>query len=153
MKRINLSVDLENNEIFDESLRNAVRDYAKQVAREEFERVVSSEISRIAESTAKSYVSSPYGVISQRFNKEVRDAVDKAILHPSFARAEIRTQLNNRLDFAESLCRDLLTRLENSVNEAIASSREQIAHQTNAAVEKAANDAVANILVKLSSNP
>lgn len=47
MKKVYLSVDLEDNEVFDEQVTEAIRGYARQIARSEMEKTIQSEVERL----------------------------------------------------------------------------------------------------------
>ena len=46
MKRLNLAIDLEENEVFDEEVRNLIRAKARELARNEHSRLINEEVSR-----------------------------------------------------------------------------------------------------------
>lgn len=103
MKRVTLNIDLEDNELFEHEVTKAVRDYAKQIARESVESVVSAEITRIVENNLKNRLPSGYTLermideeITKRINsywtsttiksnafnviqKKISDAADEAV--------------------------------------------------------------------------
>lgn len=60
MKRINLKVDLEDNEIFEEEVKKAFIDQAKQIAREEMDKELKAEIERIVTAKIKEVKESSY---------------------------------------------------------------------------------------------
>lgn len=81
MKRVNISVNLEDNEIFEESLKQALIGQAKQIAREELEKELSTEIERITTAKVNEVKNSSYynsitsritDLIVQRLDKELR---------------------------------------------------------------------------------
>ena len=80
MKKVYLSVDLEDNEVFDEQVTAAVRGYAKQIARAEMETAIQKEIQRLVTHA----INEGFRVPASRFDsggemyKKVRDAVNDA---------------------------------------------------------------------------
>ena len=83
MKRVTLTVDLENNELFEEEMRAAVRGYAKEIARSELDKSINAEIERVAKSVIDKKLEPPrYGGVRyagdlyQRVHKAATDAVE-----------------------------------------------------------------------------
>lgn len=60
MKRVNLSVHLEDNELFEQSVKESLVGYAKQVAREELEKELVKEIDRVATSKVNDLKNNSY---------------------------------------------------------------------------------------------
>ena len=99
MKRINLSVDLEDNKLFDESITTAVESYAKQVARKAIQEELESEINRLvklnAEAWASSYTASEVrGRICNEVNQEARKVVENAKITAS----DLELAVDRKLD-------------------------------------------------------
>ena len=64
MKRVTLTVDLENNELFEEEMRAAVRGYAREIARSELDKSINAEIERIVAITIDGKLDPPrYGSV------------------------------------------------------------------------------------------
>ncbi len=75
MKRITLNIDLEDNELFAQEVAKAVRDYAKQIAREVVEQTVSVEIERIAENSLKNRLSGGY-TLKRMIDEEIEKRIN-----------------------------------------------------------------------------
>lgn len=75
MKRVTLNIDLEDNELFEREVTKAVRDYAKQIAREVVEQTVSEEIERIAENSLKNRFSSGY-TLERMIDEEIKKRIN-----------------------------------------------------------------------------
>ena len=83
MKRINLSVDLEDNKLFDKSVTEAAEAYAKQIARGAILEALESEIDRLvkirmAEWTTYQRNNPLLEIINTKVDREVRKALDAA---------------------------------------------------------------------------
>lgn len=75
MKRITLNIDLEDNELFEQEITKAVRNYAKQIARESVESVVSAEINRIVEDKLK-YGLSSVCILDRKIDEEITKRIN-----------------------------------------------------------------------------
>lgn len=97
MKRINLSIDLEDNELFEESAARAVRDYACQIAREEFDKYLRAEIQRLIDAKLDDMCHGHYG-----FPSQVQEAASKTmkelIRDPEFSTAALKEAFDERCD-------------------------------------------------------
>lgn len=80
MKRINLSVEVEDNEVLEESIKQALLGQARQIAREALEVELTSEIERITNSKINEVKQSQYwnsiatritDIIIKRFGKDL----------------------------------------------------------------------------------
>lgn len=80
MKKINLSVNLEDNEVFEKSIKESVASHAKQLAREELEKELVSEIERIATARLNEIKqSSYYSVVVSRVTESIVKKLTKEI--------------------------------------------------------------------------
>ncbi len=74
MKRINLTVDLEDNKLFDKTITKAVENYAKQIARGVIQRAMESEINRIVQNRLSDWT-------VNRSNNSLRVIIDTKVDH------------------------------------------------------------------------
>lgn len=80
MKKVYLSVDLEDNEVFDEQVKEAIRGYARQMARAEMQKEIKSEIERLTKHAISEGLRAP----TSRWDNggsiyvKIRDAVNDA---------------------------------------------------------------------------
>jgi hypothetical protein len=80
MKKINLSVNLEDNEVFEKTIKEAVASHAKQLAREELEKELVAEIERIATARLNEIKqSSYYSIVVSRVTDAVVQKLTKDI--------------------------------------------------------------------------
>lgn len=124
MKRINLSIDLEDNELFEESAARAVRDYACQIAREEFDKYLRAEIQRLIDAKLDDMCHGHYG-----FPSQVQEAASKTmkelIRDPEFSTAALKEAFDERCDQLlhtieqkmESLDEDVSSRIDAKLNQ------------------------------------
>ena len=77
MKRINISVDLEDNKIFEESVIEAIKAEGRQLAREVMEKSLKEEIDRIAEKWTEDRSYFGYaGKVEREMNRRIKEAID-----------------------------------------------------------------------------
>lgn len=76
MKRIMLSIDLGDNEVLEDSIREAIRTEAKRIAREQFSLVVQEEVKRIAAARAEEICR---GHVYDGTIREIRAEVNSAV--------------------------------------------------------------------------
>ena len=124
MKRINLSIDLEDNELFEESAMQAVCDYARQVAREEFDKHLRAEIQRLIDVKLDDICHGHYG-----FSSQVQEAAAKTmkelVRDPEFSTAALKEAFDERCDQLlhaieqkmESLDEDVSSRIDAKLNQ------------------------------------
>lgn len=88
MKRITLNIDLEDNELFEQEVIKAVRDYAKQIAKEVVEQTVFSSgyaLERMIDEEIKKRINSYWAsttIKNDAFNviqKKISDAANEAV--------------------------------------------------------------------------
>ena len=127
MKRINLSIDLEDNELFEKSALQTVRDYARQVAREEFDKHIRAEIQRLIDAKLDDMCHGHYG-----FPSQVQEAAAKTmkalVCDPEFATTALKEAFDERCDQLllhtveqkmESLDEDVSSRIYAKLNQDI----------------------------------
>ena len=124
MKRINLSIDLEDNELFEKSALQTVRDYARQVAREEFDKHLRAEIQRLIDAKLDDMCHGHYG-----FPSQVQEAAAKTmkalVCDPEFATTALKEAFDERCDQLlhtveqkmESLDEDVSSRIDAKLNQ------------------------------------
>lgn len=85
MKRINLSVDLEDNQILEDSIIEAIKKQASQISRESINEVLVAEIDRIVDSKIKDVKDGPYwGSVTSRITDVIVNRLSKEIHLESF---------------------------------------------------------------------
>jgi hypothetical protein len=100
MKELKLSIKIEDNEMFEDTVREALRGEARKIAREEFGNIIEKEIKRIAESTVKNstnWYSDIHGKVKESVTSEMRSELTKAFNEediPTF----IKDNVEKRLD-------------------------------------------------------
>lgn len=124
MKRINLSIDLEDNELFEESAARAVRDYARQVAREEFDKHIRAEIQRLIDAKLDDMCHGHYGFPSQ-VQEAAAKTMKELVRDPEFSTAALKEAFDERCDQLlhaieqkmESLDEDVSSRIDAKLNQ------------------------------------
>lgn len=71
MKQINISVNLEENEVLQDSIKKALIGQAKQIAREELEKTLISEIERVTTAKINDIKTPYYSAMANRIADEV----------------------------------------------------------------------------------
>lgn len=141
MKRINLSIDLEDNELFEKSALQTVRDYARQVAREEFDKHIRAEIQRLIDAKLDDMCHGHYG-----FPSQVQEAAAKTmkalVCDPEFATTALKEAFDKRCNGLlhavgqkmESLDEDISSlidaKLNQNIDDLIRDSLGRILHQS-----------------------
>ncbi|WP_080845688.1 hypothetical protein [Cytobacillus gottheilii] len=109
MKRINLSVDIEDNDVLGESIKNAIAAQAKQIARQELEKELVSEMERIVTAKVNEIKSSSYwnsitsrltDLVVQKLDKEIRLNTEEI---NSMVEDKVSTFLDQKLNSAKGL--------------------------------------------------
>lgn len=80
MKKVSITVDLDDNELFEEEVMKAIRGYARQEARSAVAKEITSEIQRIVDRAIKDSLSSTWGYqYSGSLYKKVYDTASELI--------------------------------------------------------------------------
>jgi hypothetical protein len=96
MKRINLSVDLGDNEILEKSIKEAIVAQGKQIAREEFTKVLESEIERVVDAKITNLKNAGYfNETIKRITELVVQRLDNEI---KVGTAEVNTIIENKVN-------------------------------------------------------
>lgn len=99
MKRINLSVNLEDNELFEKSFKEQLEAYARQIAREQLDTAISKEIERIVKNVTsdfeKTYTSRWHG---NEMRSKVKESVSKAFNEYKLGADDIRREALNAIN-------------------------------------------------------
>lgn len=119
MKRIMVSVDLEDNEVLEKAVIKAVRDSAKQIAREEIDKILKAEVARVVTKQVQDIQSSSWGKGS-RLDSMAKKEIDR-IVKETIGEVEIPK------DAVEKSLNDILARTEEKVDRLIAN---RVAHET-----------------------
>lgn len=89
--RINFSIDLENNEVFDQEVQKALKAEAKRIAREQFSLVMAEEVKRIAGARAEEVCKgNTYSGIIREIRADVNAAVTDHLKRNEFSPAYIQ---------------------------------------------------------------
>lgn len=80
MKRIALQLDLKENEVLEAEILEAVRGYAKQVAREEFDHAIRHEVDRLVDKHLNDLKDNKYSRNSQ-LEKMAIDTINEKVRH------------------------------------------------------------------------
>lgn len=126
MKRINLSIDLEDNELFEKSALQTVRDYARQVAREEFDKHLRAEIQRLIDAKLDDMCHGHYGFPSQ-VKAAAAEIMQARVCDPEFATTALKEAFDERCDQLlhtveqkmESLDENVSSRIDAKLNQDI----------------------------------
>ncbi|GEM_PF-4264980 len=98
MKRMMISVDLADNEMFEKEVSEAVRAAARQISREEFDRVIKVEAERIAKKEIRNLEECRYSHNS-KLEVMAKDAVMKAV-NEAIGEVQIPIRaVNERIEF------------------------------------------------------
>lgn len=124
MKRINLSIDLEDNELLEESAAQAVRDYTSQVAREEFDKHLRAEIQRLIDAKLDDMCHGHYGFPSQ-VQEAAAKTMKELVRDPEFATTALKEAFDERCDQLlhtveqkmENLDEDVSSRIDAKLNQ------------------------------------
>lgn len=102
MKRINLSVDLEDNQLLEQSICNALRSYAQQVAREEFNKIIKVEIERVVHNKVSAMLKKWHGV--SEIEKMAEEAIQDILRNDKqFSKQAIQFQIVEKCDELQKL--------------------------------------------------
>lgn len=112
MKRVMISVDLEDNEVLEKAVKEAVRDSAKQIAREQIDNVLKAEVIRVVTKQVQDIQSSGWGRCS-RLESMAKDEVNR-IVKEAIGEVEIPK------DAVEMSLKEILSTVERKVDRIIA---------------------------------
>lgn len=105
MKKVMISVDLEDNEILQKAVMDAVKGSAKQIAREEFDRTLREEVERITEKHVKDLKASSWSRCSkleEMAKNKVDQTVQEAIEEIKIPKEAFRERLEEIISDLES---------------------------------------------------
>jgi RNase adaptor protein for sRNA GlmZ degradation len=132
MKRINLSVNLEDNEILEQSILIAIHAQAKQIAREEFTKTLEAEIERIANGRIEVLKNAPYyNDIINRITKFTVEKFNREIhIDPNMVNDIVERKVNEYLDVKLRSRNGLDEFIQNYIDKSIATALLQRANGT-----------------------
>jgi hypothetical protein len=132
MKRINLSVNLEDNEILEQSILIAIHAQAKQIAREEFAKTLEAEIERIANGRIEVLKNAPYyNDIINRITKFTVEKFNREIhIDPNMVNDIVERKVNEYLDVKLRSRNGLDEFIQNYIDKSIATALLQRANGT-----------------------
>lgn len=145
MKRVMISVDLEDNEVLEKAVKEAVRDSAKQIAREEIDNVLKAEVVRVVTKQVQDIQSSGWGRCS-RLESMAKDEVNR-IVKEAIGEVEIPK------DAVETSLKEILSTVERKVDRIIADKvthlkiEDYIAKKVTQEVKEKVPDTLLNIIV------
>jgi gluconate kinase len=145
MKKVTIEVNLEDNEVLEESVREALVGEAKKIAREQFSQILEKEIDRIAQRNAENLLNSSYwgSSLQQKINEVVRDAMS-TMVSETISKEEIKETIRETVDlridsfFAAS-------KIPSQINQV---TDEQIKERVDAIIEQETKDKILNVFME-----
>lgn len=125
MKKVNITVDLDDNEVLEASVREALVASARQIAREQFQKVLEAEIQRIVEAKVREAKESHYysgmgrrlaDLAAQQIGREI--LVDNSELN-QIIEEKVGSYVGKRLESRGGLDRYLMTYMDKSIANAL----------------------------------
>lgn len=98
MQRINISVDVENNEILSKEIEKAIEGAVKAKTREFFHEKLEDEVKRLAENTLKKWNEKGYYSKETPIEKEVKKRIDVGIMQMVGEIKVSRQDINDRIE-------------------------------------------------------
>ena len=130
MKRINLSVDIEDNELFEKTFIEAVSAEARQIARDEFTKHMQAEISRIVKENVNELLSGEWSSVRKLLNESVKrelmKQIDSGLLSDSIIRSafnnsvmRVENKANSSIEQIDSAMQAQIGLIDSKINEAV----------------------------------
>lgn len=123
MKKVNINLTLEDNEIFEKSIKDALVSQAKQISREEMNKVLQSEIERVATARVDELKNGGYwSSVQTELTKRIADRLEKEMkIDTTTVDAMIEEKVNKYLDDRVHRLGGIDKYVQNYINNAIAS--------------------------------
>lgn len=119
MQRINISIDLENNEIFAEEIEKAITGAVKAKTREYFHSTIETEVLRIADKAAEKLFKKrgTWGdkpsAIEQTIESYISEKVEKTIGEIKISKADIQKEIDKKMENIEyMIAKEVAKRIE-----------------------------------------
>lgn len=98
MQRINIAVDIENNQMLTEEIEKAIDGAVKARVRESFQKTVSEEINRVVKKNLEGWTYTKWGESKSRIQKEVESQIDDMIRECIGSINVTGSDIQNRID-------------------------------------------------------
>ena len=143
MKRVTIEVDLENNEILEESIRLAIEGEVKRLAREGFDKIFKEELSRLIDNRFADYTDNKrtkFNFVRMSFMQQIDSYIRNQI--PGFKIAEedmirraneiiseVRKEANAKLEGIRSGYESCVSRREEELDAVVAKNVERVVRE------------------------
>lgn len=123
MKRVSINLTLEDNEIFEKSIKDALISQAKQISREEIDKVLKSEIERVVTDRVTELKNGRYwGSVQTEITKRIANRLENELrIDTTTVKAMIEEKVNKYLDNQVHRLGGIDKYVQNYINNAIAS--------------------------------
>lgn len=123
MKKVSINLTLEDNEIFEKSVKDALVSQAKQISREELNNVLQTEIERVANARVAELKNGAYwGSITTELTKRIANRLENEMrIDTTTVNAMIEEKVNKYLDNQVHRLGGIDKYVQNYINNAIAS--------------------------------
>lgn len=136
--KLNFSIDLENNEVFEKEIQKALRAEAKRIAREQFVAVMEEEVKRVAAARAEEFCK---GRLYDGTIREIRADVNSAIADYLRRKEFSPAYIQNKMD-------DLLKKAQTDIDERIDGIDHKVEERTDKIVRECFDKAFADKFVR-----
>lgn len=123
MKKVSINLTLEDNEIFEKSIKNALVSQAKQISREEINKVLQHEIERVVNARVEELKNGRYwSSVQTEITKRIANRLEnEVIIDKTTVNAMIEEKVNKYLDNQVHRLGGIDKYVQNYINNAIAS--------------------------------
>jgi len=122
MKKVSINLTLEDNELFDKSIKDALVSQAKQISREEIDKVLTYEINRVATARVNELKNGGYwSSVQTEITKNIAKRLEKEmIIDTTTINAMLEEKVNKYLDDKIHQFGGVEKYVKNYINNAIA---------------------------------
>ena len=145
MKRINIQVDLDDNEIFEKNVKQAITDYIKQVTREQFDEVFQAELERLTNSAVQNIINNPSWWQREEIRRKISATANEFMKEAGVYKEEL-------LDKASKVINQLCKSAGDKVSEAIGAYNQIVSgldDKINNEIRKRVDIAIQNEMTKI----
>lgn len=145
MKRINIQVDLDDNEIFEKNVKQAITDYIKQVTREQFAEVFQAELERLINSAVQNVIDNPSWWQREEIRRKISVKANEFMKEAGVYKEEL-------LDKASKVMNQLCKSAGDKVSEAIGAYNQIVSgldDKINNEIRKRVDIAIQNEMTKI----
>lgn len=123
MKKVSINLTLEDNEIFEKSIKDALVSQAKQISREEINKVLQHEIERVVNARVEGLKNGGYwSSVQTEITKRIANRLEnEVIIDKTTVNAMIEEKVNKYLDNQVHRLGGIDKYVQNYINNAIAS--------------------------------